>query len=278
MKRFSPFRYPLAVRFTVTFAFLLPRITIGEAQEHDDTGARSTTLPLSTSYVSKDARGPTRRSVRWKDQEYGVDIGVAVLMDVVRDPELTADERGLALTSLAMLETQLQGRPCMDELRKLYDTVGELEKRGILTCFLASRDPRGIPLFVRALDKEQDNYARLIAASGLIMWNARQGVAELISFLGSTEVPQSRLYPPIGDRAQQLFRTYNKRNEWGFSDEEIRNSIEAQGDLDEGQKRALYITEIKKWWAENEHRFPDWKPGDPLPEVPVGDNNKPTKE
>ena len=47
----------------------------------------------------------------------------------------------------------------------------------------------------------------------------------------------------------------------------IRDAIASKTELNGEQKKALYIAEIKKWWAANERRFPDWKPGDKLPEI-----------
>jgi hypothetical protein len=40
----------------------------------------------------------------------------------------------------------------------------------------------------------------------------------------------------------------------------------------------MLIKRWEEWFAENEHRFPDWKLGDPLPEVSAGDDNKATDE
>ena len=247
---------------------------------------------------SESVTGPTirrlRTSVQWNDREYDVDSGIDVLMNVIRGPEVPLWGRGSALAGLAMLGTQLQGRACMQELAKLYDAATVSEKGGILLCFLVSDDPRGLPLFVAVLDKEQDNTLRYGAASALVRWNVRRGVAELIHLFESTELPSGRFYPVIGDRARGLFQKLNDRKGWGFRDEEIRGAIDTRLGIDrEALKRwesldeetrksieaqtqglrekfdALYFAEIRKWFAENEHRFPDWKPGDPLPEGPV---------
>jgi hypothetical protein len=59
----------------------------------------------------------------------------------------------------------------------------------------------------------------------------------------------------------------NARKGWGFPEEEVRMALKDRTDLDDDQKAAAYIAEIKKWFAQNEHRFPDWKPGDPLPKI-----------
>jgi hypothetical protein len=195
-------------------------------------------------------------------------------MAVVRNAEKSADERHYALLRLSMLDRYLKGRPCLDELAKLYDVPGAVGKGAILLCFKASDDRRAIPVFIRALDKEKDMKLRLSAAAGLAQWNIRRGVAELVDLLHSDEVlPQGAQMPYVRDNALDLFCTKNRLKGWGFPDEEekIRKSIESRSDLSHEEKGALYVAEMKaaiiKWFAENEHRFPEWKPGDPLPEV-----------
>ncbi len=262
-------------------------------------------LPLSAESLTGATVRPVRTSVKWKGREYDVNSGIDVVMSVFLGPDASVRERSLALTQLAMLMTQLKGRPCLDELGQLYENASQPDKHGILLCFKASGDPRGIPVFNRTLDKEQDNSNRLSAASGLARWNIRRGVAELIHLFESTKLPSGRFYPVIGDRARSLFQKLNDRKKWGFPDEEIRKSIESElvgFDREEFKKRwefgdeetrkslesraqvprekflALYIAEIKKWFAENEHRFPEWKPDDPLPEVSSGDSNKSSNE
>ncbi len=84
--------------------------------------------------------------------------------------------------------------------------------------------------------------------------------------------------PYVRDNALDLFETKNRLKGWGFPDQEIRKAIEGRAGLDREAFVASYTAEIKKWFAENERRFPDWKPGDPLPEVPAPDTNKSTGE
>lgn len=250
---------------------------------------------------------PLPTSVKWHGREYDVESGIAALLDLIRHPEKSDGHwnSAVALTYLSMLDRHLKDRPCLDELATLYDGPGEVNKGGILLCFKGSDDPRGIPVFIRTLDREQDMKLRLSAAAGLAQWNVRRGVAELVDLLESKEIlPQPARMVYVRDNARDLFRTKNRLKGWGFPDEEIRKSIGTQVGFDpeESRKRsefgdeetrkavetrarvvreefvALYISEIKKWFAENEHRFPDWKPGDPLPEASSGKNNKSSNE
>jgi hypothetical protein len=155
----------------------------------------------------------------------------------------------------------------LDELARLYDNPSEPHKEAILICFVGSDDARGLPLFNRTLDKEENMMLRLSAAGGLAHWNIRRGVAELIRLFESTELPSGRFYPVIGDRARDSFQKLNQRKGWAFPDEEIRKSIESRPGIDREQAGALYNAEMKKWFTENQDRFPDWKPGDPLPKT-----------
>lgn len=235
-------------------------------------------LPLSAESVTSVTVRPVRTSVKWKDREYDVDSGIDVVMTVVRDPEQSAHERELALIQLAMLRTQLKGRPCLDELGRIYDNAEGLEKDLILTCFLGSRDPRAIPVFARTLDNEQCMKLRLPAASGLGGWNIRRGVAELVKLLESKEkLPQPARMAYVRHNASESFRNANARKGWGFRYEETAQSIGIRTDLNDDEKGALHIAEIKKWFAENEHRFPDWKLGDPLPKVEAVNTWEPLK-
>ena len=69
----------------------------------------------------------------------------------------------------------------------------------------------------------------------------------------------------------------NHQKGWGFPTKDIQKAIEARGDLSLDEMQVLYIAEIRKWFAENEHRFPEWKPGDPRPERPDPETDKSDK-
>lgn len=223
-------------------------------------------LALQPATGSPDVR--PRESVRWNEREYDLDSGIEVIMNAFRKSAQDAHERELALIQLAMLRAQLQRRACLQELQQAYDEAGDVEKQLILTCFLGSRDPRAIPLFVRTLEDEENMKLRLAAAAGLAAWNVRRGVAALVGLLESEEtLKQPARMPYARDNAMESFRKANMRNGWGFASKNIGDAIAFKTELNGEQEKALYIAEIKKWWAANERRFPDWKPGDRLPEI-----------
>jgi hypothetical protein len=235
-------------------------------------------LPLSVESVPATPLRALPTSAKWDGREYDVESGIHVLMGVVRNPEKSPDERHYALLRLSMLDRHLKGRPCLDELAKLYDVPGAVGKGAILLCFKASDDPRAIPVFIRALDTEKDMKLRLSAAAGLAQWNIRRGVAELVRLLDSPEeMPQPSQLFYVRDNALDLFRTKNRLKGWGFPDDkesaEWPPDVMPPPDVAARLKPRPTVGEIKRWFAENEHRFPDWKLGDPLPEVPSNEKS-----
>ena len=106
--------------------------------------------------------------------------------------------------------------------------------------------------------------ARFQGAYALARWNIRQGVRALINLLESGEVgPEGQRF---SNEVMKVLQLLNSQENWGLSENEIAQKIGESGSgLNRDQKSALHIAEIKKWFAENENRFPDWKPGDPLP-------------
>lgn len=236
-------------------------------------------FPTSAESVTDIIVRPVRTYVQWKDDKYDVDPGIDILMKVVHDSNSTVDERHWALLRLVMLESHLLGHDCIDDLDHLYNASADLHKGTILLCFNASRDPRGIPIFQRVLNTEENVKLRLYAANGLALWNIQRGVAELVDLIDSEKklpAPAGRL-PYVRDNALQNFRSKNTHKGWGFPEEKIRKSIYNRADLDDDQKRTKYNKdiriEIKKWFAENKHRFPDWRIGDPLPKVEQRDKS-----
>ena len=231
-------------------------------------------LPLSCEAVAGSPASRQATSVKWEGNEYDVETGLDVLMRVVRDPERSANDRELALLDVSRLGTHLKHRLCLDELRKRFDSAGELEKSIILTCFKGAQDPRAIELFTHVLDHGQSMKLRLRAAGGLAQWNVRRGGAELVKLLDSDAIlSQPARVPYVRHNALELLRTNNRLKGWGYPDEKIWRGIESRTDLNNDEKAALFFAEekaeIKKWWAGNEHRFPEWRPGDPLPETEV---------
>jgi len=229
-------------------------------------------LRISVASVSATTASHLQTTVRWEGHEYDVVTGIEMTMNVMRRAGESSHRRELALIQLAMLRTQLNGRPCLDELATMYDNANTLQKQLILTCFLGSRDPRAIPVFVHALEKEQNMKLRMVAASGLAGWNVRRGVAELVQLLDSDrEMPQPSQLFYVRDNAMRAFRLTNIRKGWGFPDDkesaEWPPDVAPPPDGAGGLKQQPTVEEIRKWWSENKHRFPDWQPGDPLPEV-----------
>jgi hypothetical protein len=189
-------------------------------------------------------------------------------MAVVRDSERSPNERQRALNELSSLSRNLNGHPCIDELASLYNVASVLEKQAMLNLFMGSDDPKGIPVFLRTVEHEENMKLRLAAAAALAQWNVRRGVAELVKLMDSKDsVPQPSRMFFVYDNAIDLFEIKNRLKGWGFPAEDVRKSIEARPGLDREQFVALYSAEVKKWFAENEHRFPDWKLGDPLPAI-----------
>ncbi len=248
-------------------------LSLGSLQSfgQGDDAVTANMLPLSRTYLTELRVRHLRTSVRWKGREYDVESGIDVLLNVVRHPQDHSPpwNPATALTGLAMLDTQLNGRACLDELANVYGTSDAAEKNSILTCFITSGDPRGLPLFARSLDSEKNVGLRLIAAIGLARWNVRRGVSELISLFERTELRHLPGPPIIGQEALQTFRSYNDHQNWGFKGEDFQKWSESRTDLNDSEKPALYsaemASEVKKWFAVNKHRFPDWKLGDPLP-------------
>lgn len=220
-------------------------------------------------------------STQWQGQQYDIETGIDVFMGVIRDPKESTRNRNAALLDLSRLRTHLKGRPCLGELRTRFADAGKFEKKSILSCFHASHDPDAIPLLIHVLDSEDGSDLRLSAAKGLANWNVRRGVAELIRLFDSTDVVQS-LVPTtiISHNARGFFRYANESKGWGFPSNDWWTAIDSRNDLDEDQRKVLRnvaiekeINAIKEWFSENEHRFPDWKPGDPLPKVETPDKS-----
>jgi len=226
--------------------------------------------------VAVSAGGSQNRSLpatlKWEGREYDIESGIGILMGVVRNCEKPANERHLALLQLSMLGGHLRTHSCLDELRQLFDRANSLERGAILLCFKASDDARGIPLFIDVLEREHDVKLRFSAAVGLAQWNVRRGVAELVKLLDSEEaMPQPSQLFYVRDNAMRSFRLMNIRKAWGFPDDkesaEWPPDVMPRPDVVARLKPPPAVEEIKKWWTENQGRFPDWKPGDPLPQV-----------
>jgi len=221
-------------------------------------------LPLSTAHVA--AQGETTgktfyATVEWEGQEYHALEGTTVLMKVIADPVTDPTIRAKALQHLG----RLHNRDTTVQLVGLYDSLTTREEKvGIMSCLIWSEDPRGFPLFARVLEHEKDNMVRLYAAVALAQWNVRRGVAELIRVMEECKDDASS-DRTVCNEAAKAIASFNAHKGWGFPEDRIRQKIASRADLSNEDMSALFVTEVKKWFAENDHRFPDWNPGNPLP-------------
>lgn len=227
-------------------------------------------LPLSTAQV--DVPGETKvklvnkRTVVWDGQTYSAGEGGRLLMTVIMDPATEASRRARALDVFGKLRDKSATPQLLSLYKELSDRDGKAE---IILCLTWSEDPRGLPLFAQVMEHEEDDLVRLFAAIALAKWNVRRGVAELVLLLESeTTLLRDTRTPRIRDNALAMFMNYNRRKGWGFSDRRFREDTASSADLHNEQRWALAIAEITKWFEANEHRFPEWKPGDPLPVIP----------
>ncbi len=234
-------------------------------------------FPLTSGYVSGTSARRPAKSIRWKEREYEIEVGITTLMNVIRGLEESTHvwNARAALSELGNLGIQLRGHPCLEELEEAYDRVDVSQRVGILHVFKMSLDPRGIPLFYRALEQKETTRLTLEAATGLARWNVRRGIVELIKLLDSEEMLPLAGTPSVAQYALGTFRMYNIRKGWGFPDDkesaEWPPDVVPPPDVAARLKQRPTLEEIKNWFAENELRFPDWKPGDPLPAVEDGD-------
>jgi len=230
-------------------------------------------LPLSAASVDKQGSAHFTvipKSIAWQGEEYKIQDGIDILMGVIRDTRTSSAERAAALDRLGTLNTQLRAEDCLGQLIELYDLdMTRDEKAGILLCLIKSEDPRGLPLFYRALDREKDPMLRLLAANGLAAWNVQRGVAELISLLDSKATTGQR---KIGTEAQMLLFRLNEGKAWGIPKDEIMAEV-ARANPNATRQEALanLIAALQAWFGENKQRFPDWKPGDAVPEAKASD-------
>jgi len=245
-----------------TFGSVRPCIAEGEKG-----GKR--VLPLSTAYVPVPGEATGKMlytTVEWEEHEYQAQEGTTVLMKVIVDAVTDSSVRAKALERLS----RLRNRDATPQLLSLYDDLREAEEKAwLLRCLTSAEDPRGLPLFARVLEQEADDTVRMVAAFSLAQWNVRRGVEEFVGLLdsgvpaGQTDRMKYDLHTLIN-----VFATENRRKSWGFPFEEVAKSIGQRTDLADEQKASLLASEIKKWFSENKDRFPDWKPGDPLPAAP----------
>ena len=176
-----------------------------------------------------------------------------MLLGVALNEATDLPRREAALDVLGHLGTTLQGRDCIRKLIEMYDRVDARDLRlGILLCLVKSRDGRGLGLFKRVIETEDDHWLLLFAAGGLAEWNERSGVRKLIDLLRSKE--RSPTGTVVGEQAANSLCIENLRKLWGFPSKEVFSSLQ---ELEGRQARmALLHREWENWFRENERRFP----------------------
>ena len=213
-------------------------------------------LPLSPAELNKASSKPSPpEKVTFEGVTYQADDAIGVLLGVALNEAMALPRREAALDVLGHLGTTLQGRDCIRKLIEMYDGVDARDLRGgILLCLVKSEDERGLGLFKKVIETEDDPWLLLFAAGGLAEWNERSGVRKLIDLLRSKE--GSATGTVAGEQAANLLYSGNLRKLWGFPTKEVFSSLQ---ELEDRQARmALLHREWESWFRENERRFPVW--------------------
>jgi len=256
----------------------LTRSSLGQ-QEPPLPEQASVPLPLSTQAAPGQDAGFKRlvpEKANWKGQEYDIGAGIRVLMSVVISPTTKSDERAIALRALGHLNRKLRGDPCIDDLVALYPKLETTdEQASLLNVLNNSEDRRVLPLSYNVAVEGAEPHLRLLAAAALARWNIRRGVEVLVEFFpsGRKETAQSH-----GVEALMLFDVLNRTKGWGWPMAETGAPVGAQSEPTYSAVVALAESGFRKWFEQNKHRFPDWKPGDPLPTSPPFEPDKPSNE
>ncbi len=236
----------------------------------------SALLPLSSAFVEVPGAITINESystVEWEGKQHHAVEGTNLLMKVIKNPVTDGATRANALQHLG----RLRNRGITTELISIYESLNARdEKLALIRSLIWSKDSRGFELYARVLEHEKDNLVRLTAATALAQWNVRLGVSEMVGFLEKCMSADSHDRVLCNEAAKE-FLWCNAHKGWGFPEKETRKSITETSGLDDVERAALFVSEMKKWWAENEHRFPEWKPGDPLPEIEPLDKSEPPK-
>jgi len=201
-----------------------------------------------------------------------------MLTEIIVNHATEPDVRAEALRTLRRVPSNLLQND--DTVRRLMAAYGDLrgpeEKRDLLV-IVHAWSPRSLPFHARILGTETDENVRQLAASSLASWNVRRGVAGLVGILEDCNEDAS-IDRAACNEAAKSFSWLNRHKGWGFAEAQVRDEILSRRDISNEEMSAAFVLEIKKWFAENEHRFPDWKPGDPLPEaVPSDSKGSPQK-
>lgn len=246
--------------------------TLGEP-DSKETGI----LPLSTAFVGTYSQNDPPTSFEWEGQVYNSDAVLDVLMNVILDPQSGAWQSQRALKLLEVLEHQLQGRECIEQLLTLYSQLSDRShKAAVLACLSASEDPRALATFSEVLESEEDKAMRLFAASGLARWNIRAGVEELLGLLECNVHLPGRRNRIVKSEASFMLIGLNSAKGWGLPRREVGKP---NGEHHKARRFTLSTNnECREWFEANKERFPAWKPGHPLPQVPSSEKGEPGNE
>lgn len=231
-------------------------------------------LPLSTNPVSGVVIQTTmQRSINWEQKEYSTTEGIKVLMQVVTDAHTDPDKRADALSKLSNFGPWLHNTDNIPELIMAYSLCTDrVEKGRLISCLALSDDRRTLPLLTKYYSEAANDVARAQGAYSLAKWNIRRGVSGLISLLESRELINGRL--KLANNVRKTLQRLNLQKGWGIPGKDILLKVNEVGsDVSDDQKMVLYAEEVKKWFAENKHRFPEWKAGDPLPKIEQKDKS-----
>lgn len=261
-------RFALLLANALAYAVLCaPCVRCAFGEERQVEPPEQAPLPLTSKPIDDVTvlPGDKATKVAWGGQDYDVDTGINVLMEVIRENEPASGRRQMALSALHRLHGQIKGTSCVEQLVALYPRLLDPnEKAAVLICLATSRDARALPLFHHVLSEEDNEIVRLPAAGGLAQWNVRAGVEELVRLLASkSPLPNKRL---LRDEASKVFTGLNSRKGWGFSEPDVREAISRNKNLSEDEVVDLWLRHINDWFDENRRRFPDWNAGDTLPD------------
>jgi len=273
----QPHRFRLSIIFAGV-CLLLGRAVAREPDPSEQT-KNTAPLPLSTATVPNEDFGFMKvvpETAHWKDQEYDIKTGISVLMRVIKNPTTTHDERVLALRYLGNLSIRLQGNKCIDDLVLLYPKLETTDEQyELLFSFISSEDSRALPLVYDVTTGDAQPRLRLRAAAALAQWNIRRGIQALIELFPNEEKGPTRT---LGAAALMVFEGYNRRKAWGCPMEEIEAPAKTVAEQDHNAAIELLMRGYRDWFEQNKARFPDWKPGDPLPTSPPFEPDKPSNE
>lgn len=269
----SPIPRPVVAVFTLSACLMTPSFNVYHAYSAQNANPMLPLTSALTRVPGEMSDMDRRTTVSWKGQDYSCDTGAHMLMELVVKPDTDRAIRAEALTALRRVpRPYLRDNDKIEQLMSVYENLQTAQEKVDLIIVVAAWSPRTLPFLVKILDRENDMGVRQQAAAGLAAWNVRRGVAELLHLLEEcTDVGSADRI--VCNEGAKTFLWLNARKGWGFPEKETRESIMEKADLDDNAKSALFVTEIKKWWAENEQRFPDWKPGDPLPAAAEGNES-----